>query len=270
MSYELEYYTLERFSDQGLSVMQCGYQISHSGHVSESRFYERYSVTFILKGKGTYRIGDRVYELCAGQGFLIVPNIAISYQADVEDPWEYLYVIFCGADSLALLRHAGLNEHSVIFDFSLQDDTVSNLFSLYSAVRTDASRGYAAVGHFYLVMSRIVQSALLKKEQKGNYVNRAVAYIEDHYLHNISADDVARSVNLDRTYLYRIFMKKVGCSPASYIRTCKLNRSLELMKQKDMTLSEIAVSSGFYDLSHFSRIFSEVYGMSPRDYRKGL
>lgn len=270
MSFDTEFYTLERFSDQSLSVMQCGYHRCHSGHLCETRFYEYRSVTFILQGKGIYRIGDRAYELHAGQGFLIEPNISISYQADKEDPWHYIYVIFCGSDGDALIRNAGLGNGRVVFDYPQTETMRQDLFVMHDSIRTDASKGYRTIGYFYLVMSRLVQTSVsetVRKNSTEQYLTRAVSYIEDHYLHHINADDVARSVNLDRTYLYRIFMTHLGYSPAAYIRQCKLKKSLELMERDDMTLSEIAVSSGFYDLSHLNRIFSESYGISPQQYK---
>ena len=266
-----ERYNLEKISGRGLSVIECGFLKCDSGHTIGSRIYGSYSATFIIDGKGTYTTCGKTYELEKGQGFIITPGVANSYTADSEHPWKYIFVAFKGHDSEALLHNAGLNTENPVFSFPTDEETLSHLFRIHSAGKNLDTKGYDALGYFYIVISNLVADFNSKHHYNRSseyYVRRALSYIDDHFTSNISVADVAEFVRIDRSHLFRLFIKHVGLSPSKYLTNIRLKRSVSLMENKELSVNEIAISSGFYDFSHFSRVFSSVYGMSPGKYRK--
>lgn len=272
MSYDTERYAFERLSNQGLSLVECGLQICHSGHSSGKLVYPDYSAHFILEGKGVYYVNGKSYELGRGRGFMITPDIPNVYIADKAEPWKYIYVSFNGPDAKTLVHNAGLSDSDVIFDFPTDEETIGFLWSAHSSGRNRSACGYDALGYFLLVMSRLVRenrrdSKAVSAEQ---YLSRAVNYIDTHFSYGISVGEVADFVGVDRTYLYRIFKEHTGSSPSEYITAVRLERALKLMKYDSLSVNEIALSAGFYDLSHFSRVFSTHYGMSPGCYRNRM
>ena len=64
--------------------------------------------------------------------------------------------------------------------------------------------------------------------------------------------------------LYRKLKALTGKSTAIYIRSIRLAQAYELLRQTDMTVSEIAYEVGFKNTAYFSRCFSEQYGKSPK------
>ena len=114
LSYMTDRYDIKKLPNQSLAVTQCGLQICNSGHSCGPCLYEHYSVCFILSGKGTYTCGGKTYTLCAGQGFIIIPDIPNTYTADAVEPWRYIYAKFCGADDETLVHSAGLNEDNMM------------------------------------------------------------------------------------------------------------------------------------------------------------
>ena len=95
----------------------------------------------------------------------------------------------------------------------------------------------------------------------------ALSYIDDHFSYDISVKDIADFVGIDRTYLYRLFKKHLGMSPSKLLTDVRLKRAISLMEYNQLSVNEIAVSAGFYDLSHFSKAFIAEFGMSPGKYR---
>ena len=77
LSYKTDRYDIKKLPNQSLAVTQCGLQICNSGHSCGPCLYEHYSVCFILSGKGTYTCGGKTYTLCAGQGFIIIPDVNV-------------------------------------------------------------------------------------------------------------------------------------------------------------------------------------------------
>ncbi|MBQ8525366.1 MAG: AraC family transcriptional regulator [Clostridia bacterium] len=272
MSYETERYAFEKLSNQGLSVIECGLQICHSGHSSGKLVYPDYSAHFIIEGKGIYSVNGKNYELCRGQGFMITPDIPNIYIADEAEPWKYIYTSFNGPDAQILVHNAGLNDDIVVFDFPTDEETTGWLWNMHSSGKNRSSKGYDCLGYFLLVMSRLIGANSCQKVDASaeHYMNLALGYIENHFSYGISVGDVADFVGIDRTYLYRIFIEHLGISPSEHISNIRLARAVALMEYAHLTVNEIALSSGFYDLSHFTRVFHRRYGMAPGRYRQSL
>ena len=273
MDYILDYNNIKKLPEQSLAVTQCGLQKCLGAHKAPPRLYHYYSVAFILSGKGAYTSNGKTFELRAGQGFLIRPGVLTSYVSDSDDPWHYIYAMFRGSDSEALIRNAGFSDGKVIFDFTLDTEMKKDLYSMYECSRSNEALGYDVTGHFLLIMSRLIKIASQKIRSRNpseSYLRRALSYIEDHYPYNISIQDIANAVSIDRTYLYKLFKAHIGLSPIEVLNNRRLERAKELLAGTDISVSEIALSTGFYDLSHFNRVFSGNFGITPGQYRKEL
>ena len=273
MSYTTDRYNLRKLSGQSLAVTECGIQICHSGHVSPSITYPDYSAHFILEGKGIFCVNGKRYPLSAGQGFLITPGADCVYTADKQRPWKYIYVSFNGTDGDALVHSAGLSREDVVFDFPLEDDMVRDIYAMHSAGKRNEAKGYDVTGYFLLVMSRLVkasQAAARERSVAALYVKRVKGYIEDHYSFPITVRDMAYQVGLDRTYLYRLFMKDEGASPSQYLSSFRLQRAAALLRESSISIADVSLAVGFRDVAYFYRAFSKQYGLTPKRYRETL
>ena len=273
LSYKTDRYDIKKLPNQSLAVTQCGLQICNSGHSYGPFLYSHYSAHFILSGKGTYTCGGKTYSLCAGQGFMIIPDMPNTYTADIDEPWKYIYANFCGADDETLVHSAGLNEDNMIFEFDLTDDMLHDLTMMHSASKDQSARGYDVTGYFLLVMSRLVKANTQRNANTNlpqHYVRRAISYIEDNYPEKITVESIAAYVGIDRTGLYRIFKKNLNISPAQFLISYRLERAKAMMEHDNLTISEIAVSTGFFDAAHFTVAFSKKYGISPGRYHTEL
>lgn len=273
MGYKTDRYDIKKLPNQSLAVTQCGLQICDNGHSCGPFLYSHYSAHFILSGKGTYTCGGKTYSLCAGQGFMIIPDMPNTYTADIDEPWKYIYANFCGADDETLVHSAGLNEDNMIFEFDLTDDMLHDLTMMHSASKDQSARGYDVTGYFLLVMSRLVKANTQRNANTNlpqHYVRRAISYIEDNYPEKITVESIAAYVGIDRTGLYRIFKKNLNISPAQFLISYRLERAKAMMEHDNLTISEIAVSTGFFDAAHFTGAFSKKYGISPGRYHTEL
>lgn len=270
MSYYTERYSFEKSSGQSLAILQCGLMLCHSGHSSGRLVYPDYSAHFILEGKGVYYVNGKTYELKPGQGFMITPGVPNTYIADEKEPWKYIYVTFKGADEQSLVKSCGLDDDNVIFEFPTDDTTIGYLNCIHNACKSNSAKGYDALGYFLLVMSNIVRQhneSITDRLSTEHYIGLARSYIYDRSSYNISVRDIAAYVGIERTYLYRIFKRELGISPSKYLTDVRLKSAIGLMEHSELSVNEIAVSSGFYDISHFTKAFTSKYGVSPGKYR---
>ena len=98
----------------------------------------------------------------------------------------------------------------------------------------------------------------------------ALDYINENYLNEtISTVTLAKMCNMGETRFRYIFKMTTGNTPRNYINTLKIQYASELIKSKSYkNINEVAIASGFSDLSYFSRIFLKIYGIRPRTFIK--
>lgn len=271
MTYITERYDIDRCPNQGLTVIQCGWQKCDANHHRGPMQYQHNSITFVLNGRGQYTTGGTTYSIKAGEGFIILPNISTYYIADREDPWEYIYAIFHGPDSRAMLRSAGLDENNVTFRYDVTETMRNRLYAMCEASKSGAAKGYDVIGEFMLCISQLIRahaSADMPENMSDEYVAASIAYMETNYLYDITVSSVATYVGIERSYLYRLFKEKMNCSPSDWLIRYRLERAISMMEQTQFSLTEIAYSVGFYDASHFSKAFTRFYHDSPSSYRR--
>jgi transcriptional regulator GlxA family with amidase domain len=98
-------------------------------------------------------------------------------------------------------------------------------------------------------------------------VRRLREHIDSNIDQSISVETLAKLANLSVCYFVRAFKQSVGVTPHDYLIRRRVKRTMELLSDTDMPLSEIALAAGFADQSHCARRFRQHVGMSPRDYR---
>ena len=98
-------------------------------------------------------------------------------------------------------------------------------------------------------------------------VCEVIAYINDHYLSDISLASIAENFFLSKEHLSRLFKKETGQNLFSYIMQLKLDEAKRLLQTTDMTLDEIAGHLSFSNGNYFSKVFKKNCGLSPTEYR---
>jgi AraC-like DNA-binding protein len=97
---------------------------------------------------------------------------------------------------------------------------------------------------------------------------RIVAYVDEHLRSTIRIDDLARITGLSKSHFFRAFKATFGEPPLSYIAGRRIEQAKELMLTSDDMLCSIALTCGFCDQSHFTRVFRRVMGCSPQSWRR--
>ena len=83
---------------------------------------------------------------------------------------------------------------------------------------------------------------------------------------DLNADSLCKTVGMSRATLYRKVVAATGLSPARYIQTVRLNMAARMLENSDMSVTDIAIATGFSSIVHFSSSFRKKYGMSPTRY----
>nr|WP_274596324.1 helix-turn-helix transcriptional regulator [Staphylococcus delphini] len=92
--------------------------------------------------------------------------------------------------------------------------------------------------------------------------------MNDNYMHAISINDVAKHVNVSRSYLYKMFIKHIDQSPQHYLIHIRMYHASQLFKETDLQSQEIADRVGYKDPLLFSRAFKKHFGVTATQYRE--
>lgn len=103
---------------------------------------------------------------------------------------------------------------------------------------------------------------------KINGVQKMQNYIEAHILEPISLHDLAQASGYSPWYASRLFKEYTGKTPLAYIREVRLTKAALKLRQENARILDVALEFVFNSHEGFTRAFSDMFGMSPKTYRK--
>lgn len=101
-------------------------------------------------------------------------------------------------------------------------------------------------------------------------VKEVCNYITHHLADHLMLDDLAAQVHLSPGHLRALFQQSLHLSPMAYVRLVRLQTARKWLLTTSLSLKEMASRLGYFDQSHFSRVFTEAEGVSPHTYRKRI
>lgn len=96
---------------------------------------------------------------------------------------------------------------------------------------------------------------------------KMLLYLQQNYVTDFCLDDMASHIGLSRSECCRYFKRKSGQTISDYLRQYRIHRSLELLAESDISISQIAQSCGFSNQSYYTKEFRRVTGTTPKQYR---
>ena len=106
---------------------------------------------------------------------------------------------------------------------------------------------------------------------EADFINRAKSIIIEHLSdEQFGVSELAEKMNMSRSNLLRKIKKNTKLSASQFIRLVRLEKSMELLKETSLNISEISFQVGFGSTSYFIKCFKEQYGFPPGEVRKGL
>ncbi|MFN3690506.1 MAG: helix-turn-helix domain-containing protein, partial [Fimbriimonadales bacterium] len=96
----------------------------------------------------------------------------------------------------------------------------------------------------------------------------ALEYLQSHLSDPDALQKVSEQLCVSPRQCQRLFRVAMGCSPSEYLTELRLRRAATLLVSTNLSVSEIALEVGYLSLSHFSRVFRERFGKTPRAFRQ--
>ena len=167
-------------------------------------------------------------------------------------------------------------------DYTMRDIEVARtgepVLNDISSRPVDYSAGFIVRSIFPVkdLKGKIIGTACVYKkvadaDVKGDWrirMKSVLSWIDAHYAEPIATEQLARQVGISESQFRRIFASMFNMSPTHYVTIIRINAARTLLETTDRLVADIATETGFYDQSHFTKLFARERGMTPGEYRR--
>ena len=152
---------------------------------------------------------------------------------------------------------------------------ISKLFNAFQNRFTGYT--FTVTGCLYELFGYIMQNNFYSKNLSINHIHneknvitlkKALSFIRKSYDTPISLDDIASSAGISPKYLCTFFKEMTGKTPFEYLNAYRIERAARKLLNSDMSVTQIAYTCGFNDLSYFIKTFKQIKGITPKNFRK--
>ena len=230
---------------------------------------------FITGGHGVFQVQGEGFPVAINDMILVNTGVPHTETSQNGSPMEYVVLGVEGLETLTDISGYAL------LHLTGQDGVAACLHMLVQEARGgQPSWGPVCQRLLEIILLRLLRRGELslsgapagrsgsggpKASRECDMVRR---YIDNHFKENLTLDQLATLVHINKYYLSHAFRKQFNCSPISYLISKRIQESCFLLRETDLTLSQIAQILGFSSLSYFSQSFRRLEEMSPMEYRK--
>lgn len=249
-----------------------------------------FEMTFVLRGSAVHAIGDMSYGMT--EGALIVVSGMLSHAIIPDDDFAAYRILFdkklaeecfetfkedLGFIRMFTLSSADVSDSSHFSRLFVSDAENKTRFRiLFEKLSAEYSRGGedGAIMIKNLISELIVLTVRSFAERVANKRNinllmaTAGGYIEENLGNNIRVSGIAKMLNISTRHFNRAFKKFFDASPQEFITHLRINKAKSMLVFTTINITEIAAACGFYDCTHFCKIFRKQTGITPKEYRK--
>lgn len=229
---------------------------------------EHYRMHYIISGQGYKQTAERTYLLHEGDGFIIFPGELPTFLPDEKNPWDYFWIGISGKAFEEQLALSGVTRKAPLFRRAVSASLFNDSLTSFLISLIDSSRCEYEPGRYLAQILAAIEPLTQNTRSNSDYFEYCLEYIHKNYMLNISISQLAAELNIDRTYLFKLFKNYVGTSPQNYLINHRLSKAERLLISTDDPVSTIAETVGFNDMSYFSKQFKKHHGMTAREFRE--
>lgn len=129
----------------------------------------------------------------------------------------------------------------------------------------------AALGYIWSMISYVVAEYGWKDYPSNINSNLFVSllqYLQQHYCEKITLDDLSTHFGYNKYYISKVFNRYVNLNFSEFVNSMRCHHALELLSNKEISITDVAGKSGFESLRSFHRSFQKLFGCTPSEYRR--
>ena len=241
--------------------------------------HDYYQIWYISKGNCTHKIDNKSFYLSAGDLIIIPPFSYHSMTSESNDlevigidfTENYLSELDNNTIFLACIKPLFVREKekkSVFTETSFKELMIEMYEEYFSGLKFSDLIIKSCLMKLIILLER--KSDITENTEKivhSQAIGEVLRYIHNNIESKIRIEDLCRVSNLCPTSLGAHFKKATGKSVVQYTNSIRIDKAKQLLKETDISITNIAYELGFGDGAYFNRIFKKETSLSPKDYR---
>ena len=245
--------------------------------------HEALEVSYIIKGSGTRVIGNTMQAFAEGEIIFIPSDIPHCWSFDNFDTYNDGTIENISIFISPVLLNNVVNcfwdvDHcfSQILDFHdavvYTGSTLRQLQLLMKSMtkETELEKFSSLIRLFGLIAAAddtSIVGNLIAEDRNTKRLQRAYSYVINNFQSEITLDDAAKFVGMDKSSFCTFFKKMTGRSFFTFLTNYRIESASEMLQKTNMSVAEICNAAGFNDVPHFNRVFKKVKQISPTQFR---
>lgn len=252
-------------------------------------WHDEVEIIVIKKGCGIVCVDLASYSVKSGDVIFVFPGQLHSISQKDNETMEYENILFkscllkssgydlCSDKFIQPLLSCSLNINPVIneqldyyFSVSSLICEIDHLCDMRPYAYQLAVKSYL-FQIFYILVSNCGKNEIKPISKKSlEKVKMILSYIADNFQEDITIEDVAGHCFYSKSYFMKFFKETMGVSFIQYLNDYRLEVAAKLLVGTSDNILDIAINTGFDNLSYFNRSFKKKYGVTPGKYRKSM
>lgn len=294
--------TFSKFEGDAVILKKCGRDLKlipfvqvESGPTEIPRHcHDFLELVFVIDGSCEHVLDDRRFLIAKGDVFFINNKAFHSFR--FEEGKEMVFINFCflpefleEAITLEKIESGILFtlvepffriEDNFIYKLNVEDDVFYRLLHLACSIVDAYNRAYpekdesamvlfkAFMMQIYAEYGKLGFQSLTVFKRRDKIIQEIVQSIESNYLEDVKIEDILQPVGVGRTRANELFKSIEGETIVHYINRKRVEHAASLLRATGMDILDVALESGFNDLSYFNRLFKKFTGSTPSAFRK--
>jgi len=234
----------------------------------EEHSHEFYHYIYVVKGSGDIYIDGEIRKFKPKHLYLLSPGKVHSFHNNTNDNLVTIEIKFEVVNEEAKKRLSLLSEI-----MNMSETPVKRIFTNIKREYTNKKFNYKKIitmnmNEVFAHLERVEKTkANDNKTDFNQELVKVMEYIDENLEKDITLQELANVLCLEKTYFLKKFKTAVGITPMAYIRNVRIEKAKEFLKYSDMNITQIAETVGFISVHHFSNCFSKYIGTSPSKFK---
>ena len=267
-----------RLNDIQLEFIRTGERTLTAGKLTRTRTVPETIVAQCLQGQYEIRTQDRTIVVNPGEVAMIGSDVPFTNIHHLDETgvmasrWIHCrFTIFDNIDFSSLLDiPLKISGH--------QADQAGDLISQLLAIANSPNTLLNCIRTNELAFKMLYILCAVSKPRFTDFENIRYSerlipvfdYISDNLSASISVKDLANAAHMSLSRFFPYFKSQIQQSPMDYVKKTRITRACRMLVTTELSIFEIAERVGFSNQFHFSRVFKEICGETPSDYRNQL
>ena len=264
------------------------YHIKNAGRSFQIpvHWHDELEIIYVKSGCLTVSISGESYIGNAGDVFVVSPgNLHLmGAQTGTVDYFTFLfplkYISFRTDDMLNDKLLEPLNSGQLMISPRVRGtakELCEQLIAIYVAKNNESESKITAQIKTKIILLQFIlemwkQGFVIENDTSGrNTVEKEmVSYVQQNFTGKISLKEFGEQFHLSEKYISRYFKEHFHIALSHYVTYLRLEHAKQLLQDTDIPITEVAMQSGYQNVSYFIRSFKKAYGVSPLKYKKGI